>query len=121
MIAGGIRKMFGIGKKKSQNGEPANAKVEELPGPQGIPDMVGSYMVTEMKKDPDWVWKLKGVIRPVGKKTFYCRVFDEDKAKGAGVKVKDWTWLDECPELILWEGYCDKETRALRTENFVEH
>jgi hypothetical protein len=40
----------------------------KLPRPSDIPGMAGRHMVTEMKKDPDWVWKLKGVVRPADKK-----------------------------------------------------
>jgi hypothetical protein len=77
-------------------------------------------MVVEEKKDPSWVWKLKGVVRPAGKKkAFYCRVFDETQTAKAGVEVKDWTSLDEHPDFILWEGYFDKETNTVRREKFV--
>lgn len=62
-------------RKQTREGE------ERLPGPKGIPGPVGCYMVVEMSRDPDWVWQLKGVVRPArGKKTFYCRVFDEAQA-----------------------------------------
>jgi hypothetical protein len=102
-------------RKETKEGE------EKLPGPKGIPDLAGRYMVVEEKKDPNWVWKLKGVVRPAGrKKVFYCRVFDEAQVAQAGVKVKDWTSLDEHPALILWEGYFDKETNTARPEKFVE-
>ena len=93
----------------------------KLPGPKGIPDTVGRYMVVEEKKDPNWVWQLRGVVRPVGKKkAFYCRVFSESQVAEAGFKVKDWTSLDGHPELILWEGYFNKETNVARREKFVE-
>ena len=93
----------------------------KLSGPKGIPDLVGRYMVVQMTKDPNWVWKLKGVVRPAGKKkAFYCRVFDETQTAEASVKVKDWTSLDEHTELILWEGYFDKETNTARPEKFVK-
>ena len=93
----------------------------KLPGTKGIPEFVGRYMVVQMNKDPNWVWKLKAVVRPAGKKkAFYCRVFDEAQAAQADVKVKDWTSLDEHPELILWEGYFDKETQETRPEKFVK-
>jgi len=78
-------------------------------------------MVVEEKKDPAWVWKLKGVVRPAGKKkAFYCRVFDEAQVAQAGVKVKDWTSLDEHPDFIFLEGYFDKETNTVRREKFVK-
>ena len=93
----------------------------KLPGPKGIPELVGRHMVVEEKKDPDWVWALMGVVRPAGKKkAFYCRVFNEAQASQARVKVKDWTSLDSHPDLILCEGYFDKETMAVRREKFPE-
>ena len=93
----------------------------KLPGPKGIPELVGRYMVVEEKKDPNWVWKLKAVVRPAGKKkAFYCRVFDEAQVAQSGVEVKDWTSLDEYPDSILWEGYFDKETNTARREKFVK-
>ncbi len=92
-----------------------------MPGPKRIPELAGRHMVVEEEKDPNWVWKLKGVVRPAGKKkTFYCHIFDEAQVAQVGVKVKDWTSLDEHPELILWEGYCDKETNTARREKFVK-
>jgi hypothetical protein len=92
----------------------------KLPGPKEIPELAGRYMVVQEKKDPDWVWKLKGVVRPAGKKAFYCRVFDEAQVVQAGVKVKDWTSLDDHPDLILWEGHFDKEKNTVSHEKFVK-
>jgi hypothetical protein len=93
----------------------------KLAGPKEIPELAGRYMVVQEKKDPDWVWKLKGVVRPANKhKTFYCRVFDESQVAREGFKVKDWSSLDEHPELIIWEGYFDKETNTARPEKFVK-
>jgi hypothetical protein len=103
------------------NRKQAQEREERLPGPKGIPGPVGSYMVVKMKKDPDWVWQLKGVVRPGGeKKTFYCRVFNEVQVAQTGVKVKDWTSLDDHPALILWEGYFDEKTNTVRDEKFVK-
>ncbi len=98
-----------------------NGGMEKLPGPKRIPGPVGSYMVVQMKKDPDWVWQLKGVVRPAGeKKSFYCRIFDEAQVAQAGVKVKDWTSLDDHPDLILWEGYFHEKTNVVRNEKFLK-
>jgi len=103
------------------NRKQAQEREERLPGPKGIPGPVGSYMVVKMKKDPDWVWQLKGVVRPGGKKkTFYCRVFNEVQVAQTGVKVKDWTSLDDHPALILWEGYFDEKTNTVRDEKFLK-
>ena len=101
--------------KKTKEGE------VRLPGPKDIPDAVGRHLVVNVKKDPDWVWKLKGLVRPTEKKSaFYCRVFDEANTAQAGVKVKDWNSLDEHLDLIIWEGYYDKETHMVRTEKFAK-
>jgi hypothetical protein len=93
----------------------------QLPGPKDLPQLVGSHLGVQEKKEPDWVWKLKGVIRPTEKKNaFYCRVFSEAEAAQAGVKVKDWSSLDDHSALILWEGYFDKETNMVRREKFAK-
>ena len=93
----------------------------KLPGPKDIPRLVASNMVVEGKKNPDWVWKLKAVVRPTEKKkAFYCRVFSEAQAAQAGVKVKDWNTLDDHSTLILWEGYIDNETNTVRREKFAK-
>jgi hypothetical protein len=92
-----------------------------LPGPKAIPDTVGRHMVVQEKADPDWVWQLRGVVRPAGgKKTFYCRVFNEAQVAQAGVKVKDWTSLNDHPALILREGYFNEKTNEVRNEKFVK-
>ena len=92
----------------------------KLPRPKEIPGPVGSFMVVQMQKDPEWVWGLKGVVRPAEKKkAFYCRIFDEIQTRKVNVKVENWTTLDGHPELILWEGYFDKETNIARSEKFV--
>ena len=103
------------------NRKQAQQEEERLPGPRGIPGAVGSYMVVQMHKDPNWVWNLQGVVRPTDKKkAFYCRVFDTSQTTSAGINVKDWTSLDGHPELVLWEGYFDKETNTARDEKFVK-
>ena len=102
-------------RKKTKEGE------VRLPGPKGIPDEVGRHLVVKEKKESNWVWNLKGVVRPTEKKdAFYCRVFDEAKAAQAGVQVKDWSSLDEHLYLILWQGYFDKKTATVRTEKFAK-
>lgn len=93
---------------------------EKLPGAKSMPNLVGMGMVTQEKKDPDWVWQLKVVVRPAGKKkAFYCRVFSAVEVEQAGVKVKNWTSLDERPDLILWEGHFDEETNKVRAEKYL--
>jgi hypothetical protein len=93
----------------------------KLPGPKELPQSVVTYLVHEEKKNADWVWTLKGVVRPSKrKKAFYIRVFSEAQAAQAGVKIKDWASLDDHSDLILWEGYFEKETNIVRCEKFAE-
>jgi len=102
------------------NRKQGKEKEVNLPGPKVIPEWAGRYMVVQGKENPDWVWKLKGVMRPAPQgKTFYCGVFDETQVIQAGLKVKDWTSLDGHPELILWEGCFEKESNTVRQEKFV--
>ena len=102
-------------KKKAATSEP---KVEKLKGPKGIPDIVGGRLVVEFNQSPDWVWKLKAVVRKrqESKSAFDVRVFDDLEAATKKVKVQDYTSLDEHPELILFEGWFDNESRQVQLE-----
>ncbi len=107
--------MFFWRRKETKEGE------IKLPGPRSLPEPVGRFMVVDLGKSPDWVWNLKSVSRPAGeKKAFYCRVFDQNLTAQAGVEVKNWSSLDEHPELIIWEGHFSKKTYDVRTEKFVK-
>ena len=92
---------------------------EKLPGPKDMPELVGRHLVVDKKKEPDWVWHLKGVVRknPAGKKRFDVRIFDPNEAASKQVKVKDYTTFDQHPELILYEGWFDKASMAAEVED----
>ena len=102
-------------KKKAATSEP---KVNQLKGPKDIPDIVGGHLVTDFNQNPDWVWKLKAVKRrrQESKDAFDVRVFDDVEAAAKKVKVVNYDTLDEHPELILYEGWFDKETTQLQLE-----
>ena len=106
-------------KKKPAVEKRSKAKAEKLPGPRGIPEVVGRHLVTELKQNPDWVWRLKGVVRrrPQGKDRFDFRVFDEAQVAGTKVIVKNYTSLDEHPDLILYEGWFDKKSGKVQIED----
>ena len=105
-------------KKRPAKEEPPRPQAEKLPKPKDIPDLVGRYLVTEMGKDPDWVWKLKGAVRQrsESKGAFDVRVFDAAQAAAKKVTVKDYTSLDEHPDLILYEGWFDKKSMKVQLE-----
>ena len=81
-----------------------------LPGPDLIPDPVGTYLVTELKMDPDYVWKLKAVVRPWPDKKKVChfRVYDERETEKRGVKIEDYLSLDSHQDDILFQGVLDR-------------
>jgi hypothetical protein len=47
---------------------------------------------------------------------FDVRVFDEAQVAQKKVKVKDWTTFDEHPDLILYEGWFDKDSMRAELE-----
>jgi hypothetical protein len=94
---------------------------ERVLAPKNIPELASRYTVAEEKKDPNWVRKLKGLVRSARKKkAFYRRIFDKAQDAQAGVRAKDWTWLGEHPDFIIWEDYSYKETNTVRREKFVK-
>jgi len=98
-------------KKRSETVEPSEKKEEKLAKPQNIPEAVGRYLVVDLGKDPDWVWKLKSVVRHQEEKHRYdVRIFDEIQAGAKGVRIRDYTTFDEHPDLILFEGWYDKKS-----------
>jgi hypothetical protein len=109
IMKGGIRKMFWGKKSAKEEGK--------LSGPKEIPGPVQNYLVAERKIDPDLVKLLKAVER---KSTtgagFNIRVFDDSEAIAKKVQVKDYTSLDEYPDLIIYEGWFDEGSKQVKLE-----
>jgi hypothetical protein len=67
--------------------------------------------------DPDLVKLLKAVERQSATgATFNIRVFDNSEAIAKKVQVKDYTSLDECPDLIIYEGWFDEGAKQVKLE-----
>lgn len=100
---------FWQGKTEAREPRP---EMHKLPRPKDIPEPVGRYLVVELGKNPDWVWNLKAVIRPRSdaKERYDVRILNLSTAAQAKVIVKDYTSLDEHPEVILYEGWYDKKS-----------
>jgi hypothetical protein len=100
-------------KKEQKEGGTNN---ENLPKPKSIPEVVGRHLVVEMKKDPDYVWKLMAVRRPrlENKNVFDVRVYSPTEAGVKGVKIKNYDTLNSMPELILFEGWYDKRENTAK-------
>ena len=96
-----------------------SAKEEgKLSRPKAIPGLVQNYLVAERKMDPDLVKLLKAVERKSAteEKAFNIRVFDDSEAIAKKVEVKDYTSLDECPDLIIYEGWFDEGAKQVKLE-----
>jgi len=104
--------------KKRRAEEPSKPKVEKLPKPKGMFQLLLNYLMTEMKQDPIWLWTLKTVVRPrpESKDAFDVRVFDEAQVAAKKVAIKDYTSLNEHPDLILYEGWFDKKSGKVQIE-----
>ena len=105
-------------KKKAAIEEPSKPEAEKLPGPRSIEELVGRQLVVDLKQNPDRVWQLRSVVRRKagGKHRFDFRIFDEAQVAAKRVKVKDYTSFDNCPELILYQGWFDKVSMEVHFE-----
>ena len=95
-----------------------SAKEEgQLSGLKEIPESVQNYLVVEKKMDPVLAKLLRAVERKSATgATFNIRVFDNSEAIAKKVEVQDYTFLDECPDLILYEGWFDEGAKQVKLE-----
>jgi hypothetical protein len=96
-------------KKKSSN----IAEAEKMPGPQLVSEAVQKTIASQWKIDPEVVKLLKSVVRKNANGPGSIRVFDESDAQANGVQVKNYTNLDDHPDLILFEGSLDDTTKKV--------
>ncbi len=110
IMEGGVRKMFWGKKSAKEEGK--------LPKPGAIPGLVQNHLVAERKMDPVLVPLLKAVVlKSATEKTgFNIRVFDESEALAKKVQVKDYTSLDERPDLIIYEGWFEEGSKQVKLE-----
>ena len=106
-------------KKPDQNQSSATKPVK-LPKPTELSAEVGRDLVVRLNKDPDWVWNLRAVAKPVigipGQMD--VRVFSPAAAAAKRILVKDYHSLDDHPELVLFDGWYNKKTHEA---NLVDH
>jgi hypothetical protein len=108
-VKGGIRNMFWGKKSAKEEGK--------LSGPKEIRGPVQNYLVAERRMDPALVKLLKAVERKgTTGAMFNIRVFDDSEAMAKKVQVKDYTSLDECPDLIIYEGWFDEGAKQVSLE-----
>jgi hypothetical protein len=93
----------------------ADVKAAKLPGAKPIPEMIGKYLIGTMGKEAGWVWRLTAVTRPRAgsARAQDIRIFAGYEASSKNIKVKDYTSLDKNPDLLLFEGWFDKDAKKV--------
>ena len=79
-------------------------------GPKDIPGWVYVHLVTTLKVPAENLTGLRSVQKMgfcEGKLVTFIRIYDPRTSEEAW-RVKDFTSLDQHPELILYEGYWEK-------------
>ena len=79
-------------------------------GPKDIPGWVYMHLVTKLEVPVEKLTGLRSVQKTgfwEGKTVTFIRIYDPHASEEAW-QVKDFTSLDEHPDLILYEGYWEK-------------
>jgi hypothetical protein len=90
-------------------------KQEKLSGARRISGLVEKKLITEYKWDP----ALMGIINMVlqknskGERAYNYRIFDTSEVEARGLKIMDYTSLDENPDLVLYEGWYDDASKQI--------
>jgi len=84
---------------------------QKLPGPEKLPLEVARFLIVILGHNPAWVRGLKYVERPrAGIQSMYdVRVFDELATAAKRVHVINFNSLDDYPDLIIFEGWLNKD------------
>lgn len=80
--------------------------------PRELPQDVGRHIIVNMNEDPDWVWGLRCVMKPVaGQETdFDIRIFNPAEAGSVAGGIKDYDTLDAHPDVVMFNGRYSKGT-----------
>ena len=92
-------------------------KQDKLRGSQALNDIVRNYLTGEKKVDPGLVKFFMGVRkRRDGAKTFEVRIFDPADAEANRIKIADYNTFDTRPDLVIWEGWFDEDSKKVELE-----
>jgi hypothetical protein len=81
-------------------------------GSQDIPSWAHMHLVTTLKVPPENLTGLRSVQKIGfwdGKWVSFIRIYDP-RTSDEALQIRDFTSLDEHPELVLYEGYWEKES-----------
>jgi hypothetical protein len=98
------------------------AAVTKLSRPKELPAAVGRELVVRFKQDPDWVWNLRCVMKPVEgeKHKFKVRIFSPRTISEKKIAVRDFHSLNDHPDVILYEAWFDKRNNDVRVEDHTK-
>lgn len=90
----------------------------KLSGPKDLPQKIGMDLVVKKKKDPDWVWALKVVMKTQEENNAVSdfRIFSPSQADEIGIRVLNYSTLDAHSELVLFHGWINKKSGDLHCE-----
>lgn len=93
--------------------------------PINIPSFVGSQIVKELQAKPPkeadhWV-RYKAVVRKRAStpNSYDMRIYDEFETETKGVKITDYAFLDDHPDLVQFAGWFDPQTKKVEIKSFV--
>ena len=81
-------------------------------GPHDIPSWAHAHLVTTLKVLPENLTGLRAVEKIGfwdGKWVHFIRIYDP-RTSDEALQIRDFTSLDQHPELVLYEGYREKES-----------
>lgn len=87
-------------------------------GPKDMPPLVYVHLMTAFEVPAENLTGLRSVLKTGfwdGKPVTFIRIYDPSASDEAR-QVKDFTFLDERPELILYEGYFEKDSDRVHLE-----
>jgi hypothetical protein len=95
---------------------------KKLSRPKELPYEVGRHLVVVNGYSPDWVWQLKSALKPrdTAESIFDFRIFSPESAAESNVSVRDYNALGRYPELIIFEGWFDRETGKVQIDKLLE-
>jgi hypothetical protein len=88
-------------------------------GPKEIPPLVYMHLVTVLEVPTENLTGLRSVLKVgfwEGKPVTFIRIYDP-RASEEAWQVKDFTSLDEHPDIILYEGYWVKDSDCVYLES----
>ena len=95
---------------------------KNCPAQKTSPYKVGRHLVVVDGVSPDRVWNLKSALKPSETQMDIVdfRLFSPASAAKSHINIRAYATLDHHPELVIFEGWYDRETRKMQVEKLLE-